>query len=160
MIDTVSELSGASCPGSKRQQRMKRLPLCQKITNFPNVPFFSKSCFHRFAPRDTAKWTLKEHLQNGSSVEAFFESETHVTSDEAPLAPTTERTRIDAVVGTELVEVEEEVQGSPSSSTSLTSSASTVFSSPLYLLYYIPWLPSLSYSPQWSLSSTYFPWVG
>jgi len=137
VIDTVSELSGASCPGSKRQQRMKR-----------------------FAPRDTAKWTLKEHLQNGSSVEAFFESETHVTSDEAPLAPTTERTRIDAVVGTELVEVEEEVQGSPSSSTSLTSSASTVFSSPLYLLYYIPWLPSLSYSPQWSLSSTYFPWVG
>ena len=101
-----------------------------------------------------------EHLQNGSSVEAFFESETHVTSDKAPLATTTERTRIEAVVEPELVEEEEEVQGSPSSSTSLTSSASTVFSSPLYLLYYIPWLPSLSYSPQWSLSSTYFPWVG
>ena len=52
MIDTVSELSGASCPGSKRQQRMKRLALCQKITNFlPNV--------QRFLPSEQLKHFFK-----------------------------------------------------------------------------------------------------
>ena len=54
VIDTVSELSGASCPGSKRQQRMKRLPLCQKITNFPNVP--------RFLPSKQLKHFFQSHV--------------------------------------------------------------------------------------------------
>ena len=57
-------------------------------------------------------------------------------------------------------EEEEELEAASGSSTTFTSSASTFVSSPLYLLYSIPWIPPLTFAPQWSLSSFYFPWVG
>lgn len=134
VIDTVSELSGASCPGSSRQQRMKR-----------------------FSPRDTEKWILKEHLQNGSNVDAFFENEPQTTTSETFTEITHTATTTEAM----LEEEEEElVLETSDSSTTFTSSASMALSSPLYLLYSIPWIPPLTFAPQWSLSSFYLPWVG
>ena len=152
VIDTVSDLSGASCPASARQQRMKRLAL----TFF----FDHIISFWRFALKETEKWTLKEHLQNGSEVEAFFENELQTTLSEAD-----DLTEIaHAVTTTEaMLEEEEEelvLETSDSSSTTFTSSASIVLSYPLYLLYSIPWIPPLTFAPQWSLSSFYLPWVG
>merc|ERR1719234_374640 len=137
VIDTVSELSGASCPASARQQRMKR-----------------------FVLRETEKWTLKEHLQNGSDVDAFFENELQTTLSGANHI--TEITRAVTTTEAMLEEEEEELvlEISDSSSTIFTSSASMVLSSPLYLLYSIPWIPPLTFAPQWSLSSFYLPWVG
>jgi len=136
VIDTVSDLSRASCPASARQQRMKR-----------------------FALQETEKWTLKEHLQNGSEVDAFFENEQQTTLSEANAF--TEITLAVTTTEAMLEEEEEElVLETSSSSTTFTSSASTVLSSPLYLLYSIPWIPPLTFAPQWSLSSFYLPWVG
>jgi len=135
VIDTVSELSGASCPASARQQRMKR-----------------------FALRDTDKWTLKEHLQNGSDVDAFFEDELQTTLSEAAASTEIPHTTAEAMPDEEEEEMVSEAASG--ATTTFTSSASMVLSSPLYLLYSIPWIPPLTFAPQWSLSSFYLPWVG
>ena len=151
VIDTVSDLSRASCPASARQQRMKRLALTFYL--------WSILSFWRFALQETEKWTLKEHLQNGSEVDAFFENEQQTTLSEANAF--TEITFAVTTTEAMLEEEEEElVLETSSSSTTFTSSASTVLSSPLYLLYSIPWIPPLTFAPQWSLSSFYLPWVG
>ena len=149
VIDTVSELSGASCPASARQQRMRRL-----VQNSSGQIIF----FWRFALRDTDKWTLKEHLQNGSDVDAFFEDELQTTLSEAAASTEIPPTTAEAMPDEE----EEEMVSDPASgaTTTFTSSASMVLSSPLYLLYSIPWIPPLTFAPQWSLSSFYLPWVG
>ena len=113
--------------------------------------------FSRFAPRDTEKWILKEHLQNGSNVDAFFENEPQTTTSETFTEITHTATTTEAM----LEEEEEElVLETSDSSTTFTSSASMALSSPLYLLYSIPWIPPLTFAPQWSLSSFYLPWVG
>ena len=113
--------------------------------------------FSRFAPRDIEKWILKEHLQNGSNVDAFFENEPQTTMSETFTEITHTATTTEAM----LEEEEEElVLETSDSSTTFTSSASMALSSPLYLLYSIPWIPPLTFAPQWSLSSFYLPWVG
>jgi len=93
-------------------------------------------------------------------VDAFFENELQTTlsgandfNDITHSVTTTEA----------MLEEEEEelvLETSDSSSTTFTSSASMVLSSPLHLLYSIPWIPPLTFAPQWSLSSFYLPWVG
>ena len=93
-------------------------------------------------------------------MEAFFENELQTTLSEAD-----DLTEIaHAVTTTEaMLEEEEEelvLETLDSSSTTFTSSASIVLSHPLYLLYSIPWIPPLTFAPQWSLSSFYLPWVG
>ena len=149
VIDTVSELSGASCPASARQQRMKRLV---QVSSGQIIFFW------RFALRDTDKWTLKEHLQNGSDVDAFFEDELQTTLSEAAASTEIPHTTAEAMPDEEEEEMVSEAASG--ATTTFTSSASMVLSSPLYLLYSIPWIPPLTFAPQWSLSSFYLPWVG
>lgn len=132
VIDTMSELSGASCPGSARQQRMKRFAMLDS---------------------DMRGWTLKEHLANGSDVDAFFENEVQTTlSDSSAFTEI-----IDANIPTALPEEEVLVLESSSSSSTFKASASMLLYSPLYLLYSIPWLPPVTFAPQWSF---YLPWLG
>ena len=113
--------------------------------------------FSRFAPRDTEKWILKEHLQNGSNVDAFFENEPQTTTSETFTEITHTATTTEAMLEEEEDELVLETSGS---TTTFTSSASMALSSPLYLLYSIPWIPPFTFAPQWSLSSFYLPWVG
>ena len=90
-------------------------------------------------------------------MDAFFENEPQTTLSEATAF--TEITHT-----TEAMSDEEEdelvLEAASGSTTTFTSSASMVLSSPLYLLYSIPWIPPLTFVPQWSLSSFYLPWVG
>ena len=105
---------------------------------------------------DMQRWTLKEHLANGSDVDAFFENEVQTTlSDSFAFTEI-----IDANIPTALPEEEVLVLESSSSSSTFKASASMLLYSPLYLLYSIPWLPPVTFAPQWSLSSFYLPWLG
>ena len=91
-------------------------------------------------------------------MDAFFENEPQTTMSEA----FTEIAHTAATTEAMLEEEEEELtlEAASGGSTTFTSSASMVLSSPLYLLYSIPWIPPLTFAPQWSLSSFYLPWVG
>ena len=90
-------------------------------------------------------------------MDAFFENEPQTTPSEAFTEITHNASTTEAMLEEEEDELVLETSGS---TTTFTSSASMALSSPLYLLYSIPWIPPLTFAPQWSLSSFYLPWVG